>query len=62
VSERELRLRLQNLSIEFGGLKAVSDFSCELYHGELVGLIGPNGAGKTTILLSAFTALLQAGS
>jgi len=44
----ELRLRVQDLSIEFGGLKALSDFSCELYHGELVGLIGPNGAGKTT--------------
>jgi branched-chain amino acid transport system ATP-binding protein len=49
VSDRILRLRLRNLSIEFGGLKAVSDFSCELYHGELVGLIGPNGAGKTTV-------------
>jgi branched-chain amino acid transport system ATP-binding protein len=49
MSDRILRLRLQNLSIEFGGLKAVSDFSCELYHGELVGLIGPNGAGKTTV-------------
>ena len=45
----ELRLRVQNLSIDFGGLKAVSDFSCELRHGELVGLIGPNGAGKTTV-------------
>jgi len=44
-----LRLRLENLSMEFGGLKAVSDFSCELYNGELVGLIGPNGAGKTTV-------------
>ena len=44
-----LRLRVQNLSIDFGGLKAVSDFCCELYHGELVGLIGPNGAGKTTV-------------
>ncbi len=33
----------------FGGLRAVSDFSCELYKGELVGLIGPNGAGKTTV-------------
>jgi len=49
MSERVLRLRLRNLSMEFGGLKAVSDFSCELYHGELVGLIGPNGAGKTTV-------------
>ncbi|MDR0315837.1 MAG: ABC transporter ATP-binding protein [Treponema sp.] len=45
----DLRLRVQDLSIEFGGLKAVSDFSCELYQGELVGLIGPNGAGKTTV-------------
>ncbi|MCL2271169.1 MAG: ABC transporter ATP-binding protein [Treponema sp.] len=42
-------MRVQNLSIDFGGLKAVSGFSCELYHGELVGLIGPNGAGKTTV-------------
>ena len=45
----DLRLRVQDLSIDFGGLKAVSDFSCELHHGELVGLIGPNGAGKTTV-------------
>ena len=45
----ELRLRAANLSIDFGGLKAVSDFSCELFSGELVGLIGPNGAGKTTV-------------
>ena len=44
-----LRLRVQNLSIDFGGLKAVSGFCCELNHGELVGLIGPNGAGKTTV-------------
>ena len=45
----DLRLRVQNLSIDFGGLKAVSGFSCELHNGELVGLIGPNGAGKTTV-------------
>jgi branched-chain amino acid transport system ATP-binding protein len=49
MSGRELRLKVQDLSIEFGGLKAVSDFSCEMYNGELVGLIGPNGAGKTTV-------------
>jgi branched-chain amino acid transport system ATP-binding protein len=49
VSGRELRLRARDLSIDFGGLKAVSGFSCELYHGELAGLIGPNGAGKTTV-------------
>jgi len=49
MNSNELRLRIQDLSIDFGGLKAVSGFSCELYHGELVGLIGPNGAGKTTV-------------
>ena len=46
---REPRLRVRDLSIDFGGLKAVSDFSCELFQGELAGLIGPNGAGKTTV-------------
>ena len=45
---QDLRLRVHDLSIEFGGLKALSDFYCEIYNGELVGLIGPNGAGKTT--------------
>ncbi|MDR2768010.1 MAG: ABC transporter ATP-binding protein [Treponema sp.] len=45
----ELRLKVKDLSIDFGGLKAVSGFSCELAEGELVGLIGPNGAGKTTV-------------
>ncbi|MDR2158935.1 MAG: ABC transporter ATP-binding protein [Treponema sp.] len=42
-------LKITNLSIVFGGLRAVSDFSCDLYRGELTGLIGPNGAGKTTV-------------
>jgi branched-chain amino acid transport system ATP-binding protein len=42
-------LQVKDLSIVFGGLRAVSDFSCELQKGELVGLIGPNGAGKTTV-------------
>ena len=46
---KELLLRISGLSIVFGGLRAVSDFSCELYKGELLGLIGPNGAGKTTV-------------
>ncbi|MGN0729347.1 ABC transporter ATP-binding protein [Treponema sp.] len=48
-SGRELLLRAKDISIIFGGLRAVSDFSLELYQGELVGLIGPNGAGKTTV-------------
>lgn len=39
----------QNLTMQFGGLLAVSGFSLRLEPGELVGLIGPNGAGKTTV-------------
>lgn len=42
-------LNLDHITMQFGGLTAVSDFSLELDMGEIVGLIGPNGAGKTTI-------------
>ncbi|MDF2902880.1 MAG: transporter [Bacillus sp. (in: firmicutes)] len=41
-------LKVDNVGIRFGGLKAVSEINAELNKGELVGLIGPNGAGKTT--------------
>lgn len=42
-------LEVKNLSISFGGLKAVDDFNIKIEKGQLYGLIGPNGAGKTTI-------------
>ncbi len=42
-------LTAKNLGIQFGGLKAVSDFNIEIGPSELLGLIGPNGAGKTTV-------------
>lgn len=42
-------LDVRNLSIAFGGLKAVTNFTLSLSEGELAGLIGPNGAGKTTV-------------
>jgi branched-chain amino acid transport system ATP-binding protein len=42
-------LDIAHLSLSFGGLKAVSDFSMSLPAGGLYGLIGPNGAGKTTV-------------
>lgn len=42
-------LNADSISIVFGGLRAVTDFSCNLKRGELLGLIGPNGAGKTTV-------------
>lgn len=42
-------LEVKNLSVSFGGLRAVDDFSVEIDKGCLYGLIGPNGAGKTTV-------------
>ena len=42
-------LRIENLSIQFGGLKAVDDLSFSVGEGQVYGLIGPNGAGKTTV-------------
>ena len=44
----EKLLEVKNVSIVFGGLRAVSDLNITIDKGELVGLIGPNGAGKTT--------------
>jgi len=41
--------KVENLSIQFGGVKAVSNVSFEVRQGEVFTIIGPNGAGKTTI-------------
>jgi branched-chain amino acid transport system ATP-binding protein len=41
-------LEAQNMTMQFGGLKAVDSLSFHINKGELMGLIGPNGAGKTT--------------
>jgi ABC-type branched-subunit amino acid transport system ATPase component len=42
-------LQIEEVTKEFGGLKAVRDVSLHLDEGEIVSLIGPNGAGKTTL-------------
>ena len=47
--KNKMLMQATDVSIVFGGLRAVNKFSLELYKNELVGLIGPNGAGKTTV-------------
>ncbi len=44
----DVLLDARNVTMQFGGLKAVNDVSLQVHSGEIVGLIGPNGAGKTT--------------
>jgi len=45
----ETVLKIENLGISFGGLKAVQDLNLEIKERQLYGLVGPNGAGKTTV-------------
>ena len=42
-------LKVEELKMYFGGLKAIDDFSMSVYDKETLGIIGPNGAGKTTL-------------
>jgi branched-chain amino acid transport system ATP-binding protein len=42
-------LKIDNVTMRFGGVVAVNQFSAKIDPGEIVGLIGPNGAGKTTV-------------
>ncbi|MBC7313531.1 MAG: ABC transporter ATP-binding protein [Rhizobium sp.] len=46
---KDTLLKVEHLSMKFGGLMAINDFSFEVRRGEITALIGPNGAGKTTV-------------
>ena len=41
-------LKVENATMQFGGVVAVDNLNLEINQGEIVALIGPNGAGKTT--------------
>ena len=43
-------LEVHELTVQFGGLRALDHFSVRVHRGEIVGLIGANGAGKTTFI------------
>lgn len=51
-------LEIKNLTIQFGGLKAINNVDLSVAPGEMIGLIGPNGAGKTT-LFNAITGVVN---
>jgi branched-chain amino acid transport system ATP-binding protein len=46
----QVRLRIENLSLSFGGVQALDDVSMEIRDHEILAIIGPNGAGKTALL------------
>jgi branched-chain amino acid transport system ATP-binding protein len=47
---REIMLDIENVSLSFGGVKAIIDISFDIRKGEIRAIIGPNGAGKTSML------------
>jgi branched-chain amino acid transport system ATP-binding protein len=49
-TDRLAKLKIDNLSLSFGGVSALTDVSMELRDKEILAIIGPNGAGKTALL------------
>jgi len=48
--ENRVKIKIENLSLSFGGVRALNDVSVDIRDGEILAIIGPNGAGKTCIL------------
>jgi branched-chain amino acid transport system ATP-binding protein len=51
-TEKSVKLRIDNLSLSFGGVRALIDVSLDIRENEILAVIGPNGAGKTCLLNS----------
>jgi branched-chain amino acid transport system ATP-binding protein len=49
-TEGQVKLRIDNLSLSFGGVRALVDVSMDIRDNEILAIIGPNGAGKTALL------------
>ncbi len=49
-TEGQVKLRVDSLSLSFGGVRALSDLSLDVRDNEILAIIGPNGAGKTALL------------
>ena len=49
-TDKQVRLRIDNLSLDFGGVRALSHVSVDIRDNEILAIIGPNGAGKTALL------------
>jgi branched-chain amino acid transport system ATP-binding protein len=48
--DNKTKIRIENLSLSFGGVKALTDVSIDIKEKEILAIIGPNGAGKTCVL------------
>ncbi|HEY4515729.1 MAG TPA: ABC transporter ATP-binding protein [Candidatus Paceibacterota bacterium] len=52
--QKEVLLKIENVHVHYGGVRALAGASVEVDEGEVVALMGPNGAGKSTVLKAIF--------